>query len=249
MSKDKKIFYIYEWFNIKTNEVFYVGKGCGDRYKNKKDRNKDFLTYIKNNPVDVRIVWTGEDEQEAYQQEIKYTEKYKKINQCSCNLAKPGYGGYQQQWTPELREYMSKNNPMKSQSQRERMKKNNPMKNKEISKKVGQSHKRKIIIGEKEFDGLIDAGKIYKVHPTTISNWLKKGINPKGEKCYYYGDNNNSKITKRGQEVIVDGVKYHSIAAAAKAINVASSSLRSALLENRKCKNHICKYANQQPSQ
>ena len=26
-------FYVYEWYNINTKEVFYVGKGSGKRYK------------------------------------------------------------------------------------------------------------------------------------------------------------------------------------------------------------------------
>lgn len=34
------MFYIYEWYNTDTNEVFYVGKGVYNRYKVKR-RNKD----------------------------------------------------------------------------------------------------------------------------------------------------------------------------------------------------------------
>ena len=26
-------YYVYEWFIVDTNEVFYVGKGKGNRYK------------------------------------------------------------------------------------------------------------------------------------------------------------------------------------------------------------------------
>ena len=32
-------FYVYEWYNVETNEIFYVGKGCNNRYKNISDRN------------------------------------------------------------------------------------------------------------------------------------------------------------------------------------------------------------------
>lgn len=32
------MFYIYEWFNVDTNEVFYVGKGVYNRYKVKKKK-------------------------------------------------------------------------------------------------------------------------------------------------------------------------------------------------------------------
>ncbi|WP_158582957.1 hypothetical protein [Lysinibacillus yapensis] len=34
LSKEK-IFYVYEWFICKTGDIFYVGKGKGDRYKSK----------------------------------------------------------------------------------------------------------------------------------------------------------------------------------------------------------------------
>ena len=37
--ENKNDFYVYEWFNIDTNEVFYVGKGRGKRYKEVKRRN------------------------------------------------------------------------------------------------------------------------------------------------------------------------------------------------------------------
>lgn len=43
------MFYVYEWYNIDTNEIFYVGKGCGERYKQATKRNKLFQeNYFKN---------------------------------------------------------------------------------------------------------------------------------------------------------------------------------------------------------
>lgn len=32
-------YYVYEWFNKSNNYVFYVGKGCGNRYTKSKDIN------------------------------------------------------------------------------------------------------------------------------------------------------------------------------------------------------------------
>lgn len=32
---DKKEFYVYRWYYINTNETFHIGKGKGQRYKEK----------------------------------------------------------------------------------------------------------------------------------------------------------------------------------------------------------------------
>lgn len=244
-----KIFYVYEWYNTDTNEVFYVGKGTGQRYKNKKNRNKEFLTYIENNPTDVRIVWKGPDEQEAFKKEVEITYKYKQINQCQCSLATPGCGGCHFVWTEEMKQYLSKNNPMKNDKQRERMRINNPMKNKEVALKNGKSHKKAIIIGDKQFDGLVDAAIFFHKDPTSIGHWLNRGKTPEGIECKY-ADGKSIKEVNRGTQVIVDDILYSSIAKAAAAVDVAPSSLREALKKGRtSCKGHTCKYANQQPSQ
>ena len=83
-------FYVYEWFNTKTGEVFYVGKGHNKRYLEIKNRNKLFLEYIQNNPVDVRKIYENLTEEDAFKIEEEITEKYRKINQCQCCLAKGG---------------------------------------------------------------------------------------------------------------------------------------------------------------
>lgn len=244
-----KVFYVYEWYNTETGEVFYVGKGTGDRYKNTRKRNKTFLDYIENNKVDVRIVWRGESEEEAFNKEIEITNKYKEMNQCQCSLAKPGHGGCHFVWTDEMKENWSKHNVMKNENQRERMRNNNPMKNPEIAKKNGKTHKRAIMIGDKNFEGITDAAKYFQKQPTTISHWLKRGKTPNGEECKYIGETSIKEI-KRGTQVIVDDILYSSIAKAATAIGVAPSSLRTALLKgNKTCKGHTCEYANQQPNQ
>ena len=49
------MFYVYEWFIKETNEVIYVGKGCGRRYKVTK-HNKFFNDMIKRFDCDSRII-------------------------------------------------------------------------------------------------------------------------------------------------------------------------------------------------
>lgn len=233
-------FYVYEWYNTDTNEVFYVGKGCGNRYKNKKKRNNDFIDYVQNNNVNVRIIKDNLTESEAFEYEKIITDSYKNIDQCQCNLAEAGHGGCNFIWTEEMREYWSKNNPMKEKSQRERMKEHNPMKNKEIAMKNGKAHKKPIFIGEQFFEGLIDAAKLYNVNSRTIKSWLDKGISPLNEKCGYI--NPQTSIAK-GIPVLVDNIQYNSIKEAAKIIGVSDTALNNALRKGiHEYKGHsICK--------
>lgn len=182
---DKQIYYVYEWFNTVTGEVFYVGKGCHKRYLEKNRRNNKFKEYIEQNPVDVRIVISGLTEEEAFQKEKELYLKYKAIDQCHCNLMEAGKGGLGQIWTDEMRKYWSINNPMKAEEQRQRMKNQNPMKNAEIAKKSGKKHRRAVIIDGVEYDSLLDAAQAYGVSNVTIGDWCRKGQGRNGIICSY----------------------------------------------------------------
>lgn len=59
-------YYVYEWFFTDTDEVFYVGKGCGDRYRAISGRNKFFLDMYRTHPCDVRIIEKDLYEEDAY---------------------------------------------------------------------------------------------------------------------------------------------------------------------------------------
>ena len=85
-------FYVYEWYNLDTNEVFYVGKGKKERYKNIKQRNQYFKNYYNKHKCTVRKIKTDLLENEAFELEINLIDKYRKIGQCQCNLADGGEG-------------------------------------------------------------------------------------------------------------------------------------------------------------
>lgn len=90
--KDKNVFYVYEWFNVETKEVFYVGKGKNGRYKNIKQRNNYFKNYHNKYKCDVRKIKEQMTEQDAFDLEIELIAKYKKIDQCKCNITDGGEG-------------------------------------------------------------------------------------------------------------------------------------------------------------
>lgn len=70
-------YYIYEWYIKDTDEVFYVGKGCGDRYKITKRNNKFFTDMYNSHECDVRILEDCLTEEEAYSKEAQWIAWYR----------------------------------------------------------------------------------------------------------------------------------------------------------------------------
>lgn len=245
------MFYIYEWYVINTNEVFYVGKGTNLRYKVRK-HNKIFEEYLNNYDGTSRIVKEFESESEAFSEEDRLISYYWSIGQCKCNLHRGGYGGEQSWWTEELRHEYSLNNVMKRPEQRQRMSTSNPMYNSKISQKVKESNMKPLYVGQKRFDGLVDAAKYYDVTSTAILYWINRGCSSNGDVCYYEGTTPNYNAKPSGsfekKSVVIDGIYYPSINAAAVAVNGSAENLGKALREHRKFKGHECTYGNQQPS-
>lgn len=99
---DKKRFYVYEWFNVDTGEVFYVGKGTASRWRSKKNRNQYFKNYVSKYNCDVRKVKQNLTEEESFNLEIETILKYKEKGECKCNLTSGGEGAtfeeYSEEW-------------------------------------------------------------------------------------------------------------------------------------------------------
>ena len=242
------LFYVYQWVNTDTNEVFYIGKGIKGRAWTKHNRNSLFKDYIKNNPhYKVEILKYFELEQDAFLEEEK---RISELNPC-CNIAKGGYGGFQIAWTKELREWKSKYNPMKDDERRKNMSLNNPMKNKEISEKVAIKKRKIPIINNIEYESVNDVVEQLGVCKATVWLWCKRGYDTFGNPCRYKGEIQKEYVFKKAGEksVIIDGIYFPSVKDGAKYIGVWSETLIRAIKENRLCKGHICEYANQQPSQ
>lgn len=68
---DQRRFYVYEWYIVESNKVFYVGKGTGDRYKhiieeirryeknNRKYKGKRYKYLNDEFTIDHRIIMDG----------------------------------------------------------------------------------------------------------------------------------------------------------------------------------------------
>ena len=244
------MFYVYAWYNKETKEIFYVGKGSRNRYKQIRKRNRLFTQYINTHDCDVKIIKYFEDENDAFKYEEKHIKRLKKKGQCTCNLSDGGHGGVNFVWTDEMRAYKSKYNPMKDKKRRKRMSKNNPMKNKEISAMVGEKNKRKVVINHVIYNGVVDAADDLDVCPNTISLWCKRGYDTYGRPCRYYDENYKDYTYKKSssKHVIVDKICFDSVKSAARYVGVWPESLIRAIKGNRKCKGYVCKYDDQQPS-
>lgn len=247
-----KKFYVYVWKNLENGEVFYVGKGCGKRYRSLRNRNKFFLKYVDEHKVESSIVEWFDNEEDAFAHELELTTYYKSIGQCSCSLMDGGFGGYSKVWSKEMRTYWSEYNPMKTQEQRDRMSKNNPMKDSTIAQKVGEQHYREVIINGTNYRSVKHASKELGVVTNTITSWCKRGYDTDGNPCRYANEpQKDYKFPKTcSKAIIVDGKHlFNSIKEATQFFGVKDSSpLCKSLKENRPYHGHIVEYANQHPS-
>ena len=179
------MYYVYEWYNIDTGEILYVGKGTGNRYKVKCGRNHLLKDAFHKYNCQSRIIKEFEDEKDAFAYEYERIEELRSMGLCSCNICCGGMGGSGEYWTDDMRKDFSEHNPMKNQAQRDRMSKNNPMKNPETAKRVEEKKSRHVTIGDTEYNSLKDAGEKYHITSTAILYWCKNGINRFGEPCRY----------------------------------------------------------------
>ena len=93
---EDRIYYVYEWFNEENGEIFYVGKGCGDRYRQtaKSKRNRYFCRYIqKHQQCKSRIIKAGLTEQEALELEHQIILEYRAKGYPLTNFDEGGRNG------------------------------------------------------------------------------------------------------------------------------------------------------------
>lgn len=244
------MFYIYIWFNLENNEVFYVGKGSRARYKQIAHRNRLFNKYIKEHQCSSKIIKYIDKEDDAYKEEIKYIAYYRSIGQAKCNIEKGGTGGDTSIWDDYKRKYWSKYNPMKEESQRERMRINNPMKRKEIATKTNSQKIKSLFIDNVYYSSPKEASIKNNVCLETIYVWCKRGYNTEGKPCHYKNEKQKNYIFKKSsaKTIIIDNIKFTSVTEGARFLNTTADNLIHYLKKNKPYKGHKCSYDNQQPS-
>lgn len=84
-------YYVYEWFIKETNQVFYVGKGTGKRYKEEKN---GLFSIVRNAfETDVRFVKENLNEYEALTLEEEIIQNRTKEGHILTNIITPGVAG------------------------------------------------------------------------------------------------------------------------------------------------------------
>lgn len=82
-------FYIYAHYTKDNNELFYIGKGKGDRAYSKKGRNKYWKSVSDKHDYTITILIKNLQEYDAFIQEILAIKELSP----KCNLTAGGYGG------------------------------------------------------------------------------------------------------------------------------------------------------------
>ncbi len=88
----KNNYYVYQHVRLDTMEVFYVGKGTGNRAYSTKRRNKYWQNIVNKVGYHVEIVHAQLTEQKSFELEIETIANYRNIGYKLCNMTNGGEG-------------------------------------------------------------------------------------------------------------------------------------------------------------
>lgn len=86
------MFYVYEYYIVETDEIFYVGKGTGKRMYELHNRNKYFQAIYNKYECDVRVYRDNLTNEEACALEIERIAELREIGQAKTNMTLGGDG-------------------------------------------------------------------------------------------------------------------------------------------------------------
>lgn len=153
-------YYVYIWRIKETKEIFYIGKGCGNRYKALSPRNSYFKKIIKKYDCEPKIILSGLDEQRAYDMEVIIGKKLKEKG-----LARATFdlGGKESIRSEMVRKKLSlskigSKNPMYNKKQSQET----------INKRVAKLKGHKVSEETKVKIGISNGKKVAQIEPKTM---------------------------------------------------------------------------------
>ena len=181
-------FYIYKWFIVDTNFVFYIGKGKNDRYKSMKKRNPYFLNIIKKYNCDVEIIEYCENETVAFEKEKEYIKEFKAKGMAVANFHEGGLGGdvfkYADEETKlQFKEKMTKINQQRCSTKefKENARKNMVERYKNPEERHKQAEHQKVIWTEEKRE---QQSQLIKEKAKT-NDFHKRGSITRQKKCFF----------------------------------------------------------------
>ena len=222
--KNESNYYVYEWIRLDTNEPFYVGKGCKNRWRSLDNRNKWFKNIVKKIPCVVNILHDNLDEDIANDLEVWYIREYRDIiGYDLVNIADGGegvslFGKDNPMYGKNPRDYMTEDAKIEhDKKQRESMKGKNKGKRhtEEAKKKMSENHadfsgknhpqSRSVICltTKKIFNSIKEASEFYNVNRSNIGACC-------GGKGYYYAGRleNGTKLVWMYLDEFLNKCKY-----------------------------------------
>ena len=109
---EEKRYYVYRWYDIDTNETFYIGKGTKNRLNVLCNRSKAFMKYYQSHNCANEKIKDNLTEEEAYSLEKELIAKCRENSKVLTNLDKGGR---------RLGIFIGADNPMWKVSPKERM--------------------------------------------------------------------------------------------------------------------------------
>ena len=103
-------YYIYAWYYKNTGEIFYIGKGSYERWKDvvthRNDYFKNIISKEKDN-VDVKKLFENLYEDESWELERKLIHEYWERGECKANFHEGGRGGNHGNYGENMRKKLS----------------------------------------------------------------------------------------------------------------------------------------------
>lgn len=128
----EKRYYVYAWYIKNTNEVFYIGKGTGNRYKTRKRENSYFMKILNSHECESTIIKDQLNEEEAFKLEKELIAFHRKNSPRLTNVLDGGQNPPKLTGIPKSEEWKKKtsasnkkfyeNHPERKKERSERLK-------------------------------------------------------------------------------------------------------------------------------